>query len=343
MSRESICTMKWSVLDQSPASEGSTQDAAIRESIRLAQDCDTLGYHRFWVSEHHNSASIVGTAPEILMAAVAATTPRIRVGSAGVMLPHYSALKVAEQFRVLDAIAPGRIDLGVGRAPGSDGLTARALNPYSNAAEDFPRQVHELQYWLSGQALPADHPYRSIVAHPTGATTPQLWILGSSGYGAQLAAHFGLPYAFAYFFSDGAGVDEALTLYRRNFRPSERHPEPCATICVWALAADTEGEARRLLSAREYWRIGFEKGLREPFVSPERAAAYPYTDAERVTLAKLRAVSLVGDAAQVADKLRALAKRLNLDEIVINTWTFDPAARRHSYALLASQFGLHGR
>jgi luciferase family oxidoreductase group 1 len=332
--------MKWSVLDQSPAAAGSTQDAAIRESIALAQLCDALGYERYWVSEHHNSASIVGTAPEILIAAVAATTRRIRVGSAGVMLPHYSALKVAEQFRVLEAIAPGRIDLGVGRAPGSDGLTAHALNPHSHGAEEFPRQVQELQHWVSGIALPADHPYRNIMAFPTGATSPQLWILGSSDYGAQLAAHFGLPYAYAYFFSEGAGVDSALALYRRNYRPSERYPRPQATICVWALAADTESEARHLLKTREYWRTGFEKGLRLPLESPEKADAYAYTDAERMMIEKLRAAALVGTAAQVAEKLHALARRLELEEIVINTWTFDPQARRHSYALLAESFGL---
>jgi luciferase family oxidoreductase group 1 len=335
--------MRWSVLDQSPASVGSTQGAAIRESIALAQHCDALGYERYWVSEHHNSASIVGTAPEILIAAIAATTRHIRVGSAGVMLPHYSALKVAEQFRVLEAIAPGRIDLGVGRAPGSDGLTAHALNPHSNAAEEFPRQVQELQQWVSGIALPADHPYRNIMALPTGTTSPQLWILGSSAYGAQLAAHFGLPYAFAYFFSEGAGVEEALALYRRNYRPSERYPIPCATICVWALAADTDSEARRLLMTREYWRVGFEKGLRMPMASPQEAAAYAYTAAELSMIGKMREIALVGTAAQVADKLHALARRLELHEIVINTWTFDPLARRHSYALLAAAFGLAPR
>jgi luciferase family oxidoreductase group 1 len=327
--------MKWSVLDQSPASAGSTQGAAIRESIALAQLCDELGYERYWVSEHHNSASIVGTAPEILIAAIAATTRRIRVGSAGVMLPHYSALKVAEQFRVLEAIAPGRIDLGVGRAPGSDGLTAHALNPHSNAAEEFPRQVQELQHWVSGIALPADHPYRSIMALPGGSTSPQLWILGSSAYGAQLAAHLGLPYAFAYFFSEGAGVDEALALYRRNYRPSERYPKSCATICVWALAADTQNEARHLLMTREYWRVGFEKGQRMPLVSPEEAAEYLYTEAEQAMIERLRGIALVGTGAEVAEQLQALARRLELDEIVINTWTFDPQARRHSYALLA--------
>jgi luciferase family oxidoreductase group 1 len=332
--------MKWSVLDQSTATEGSTQDAAIRESLALARLCDTLGYHRYWVSEHHNSASIVGTAPEILMAAIAATTRRIRVGSAGVMLPHYSALKVAEQFRVLEAIAPGRIDLGVGRAPGSDQLTARALNPFSNAAEDFPQQVLELQSWLAGTPLPDDHPFHKVAAHPQGTSTPEVWILGSSDYGAQLAAFLGLPYAFAYFFSDGRGVEEALALYRRLYRPSPRYPSPIATICVWALAAESQTEAQRLLMTREYWRIGFEKGLRNPLVSPAQAAAYPYNEVERARIAALRAKAFVGTATEVSDKLNALARRLELDEIVINTWTHDPQARRRSYELLAQAFGL---
>lgn len=332
--------MKWSVLDQSTASAGSTQDLAIQESLRLAKDCDALGYHRYWVSEHHNSASIVGTAPEILIAAIAATTQRIRVGSAGVMLPHYSALKVAEQFRVLEAIAPRRIDLGVGRAPGSDGLTARALNPYAHGADEFPRQVQELQHWVSGVPLPEGHAFHRVLAHPLGPTSPQIWMLGSSDYGAQLAAHLGLPYAFAYFFRDGAGVEQALGLYRRNYRPSVRHPEPQATICVWALAADTDAEARRLLSAREHWRIGFEKGLREPLVSPEQAAAQPYTQAERLMIERLRETAIAGTAPAVAERLEALARRLQLEEIVINTWTFDPAVRRHSYGLLAAAFGL---
>jgi luciferase family oxidoreductase group 1 len=332
--------MKLSVLDQSTAAKGQAQDAAIRESLALARLCDTLGYHRYWVSEHHNSDSIVGTAPEVLMAAIAATTTRIRVGSAGVMLPHYSALKVAEQFRVLEAIAPGRIDLGVGRAPGSDRLTAFALNPHSNAADPFPQQVHDLQAWVSGTLLPEGHPFRAIKAHPLGPTWPTLWILGSSDYGAQLAAHFGLPYAFAYFFSDGRGVEEALNLYRRNYRPSDRHPEPQATICVWALAADTEAEARRLLTTREFWRVGFERGIRNPLVTPEEAATYPYSDAERATIESLRRKALVGTPGQVAARLTELAQRLDLDELVVVTWTHDPAPRHRSYELLAAAFRL---
>jgi len=256
------------------------------------------------------------------------------------MLPHYSALKVAEQFRVLEALAPGRIDLGVGRAPGSDRLTAFALNPHANAADEFPRQVHELQCWVAGLPLADDHPFRAIAAQPQGPTSPELWILGSSDYGARLAAHFGLPYAFAYFFSDGAGVDEALMLYRRNYRPSERFPKPIATICVWALAAGTEADARRLFTTREYWRVGFEKGLRNSLVSPERALAHPHSEDERAIIERLRRKAFVGTAEQVVAGLSALAQRLDLDELVVNTWTFDPAARRHSYELLAAAFGL---
>jgi luciferase family oxidoreductase group 1 len=330
-----------SVLDQSTASKGLPEDQAIRETLALARLCDGLGYHRYWVSEHHNSSSIVGTAPEVLMAAIAATTQRIRVGSAGVMLPHYSALKVAEQFRVLEAIAPGRIDLGVGRAPGSDRLTAFALNPDAGAAaERFPQQVAELQAWLSGTPLPADHPFRAVDAHPQGPSTPELWILGSSDYGAQLAAYFGLPYAFAYFFSEGRGVEQALRLYRDNYRPSARHPQPLATVCIWALAADTEVEARRLATTREFWRTGFEKGTRVPLVAPEEAAAYPYDAEEQARIAAMRAKAFVGTGDAVVARLAAEALRLQLDEIVVVTWTHDAVARRRSYELIARAAGI---
>ena len=233
------------------------------------------------------------------MAAIAATTRRIRVGSAGVMLPHYSALKVAEQFRVLEGIAPGRIDLGVGRAPGSDRLTAFALNPHANAPTSSRGRC------TSSRPGSRELRCRTTIRFARSRrirrvpTSPELWILGSSDYGARLAAHFGLPYAFAYFFSDGMGVDEALMLYRRNYRPSERYPKPIATICVWALAADTEAEARRLFTTREYWRVGFEKGLRDPLVSPEQAIAYPYSESERMRIDELRRKAFVGTAEQV--------------------------------------------
>jgi luciferase family oxidoreductase group 1 len=332
--------MKLSVLDQSTSAAGASPDVAIRETLALARRCDALGYHRYWVSEHHSSDSIVGTAPEILISAIAATTSRIRVGSAGVMLPHYSALHVAEQFRVLEAIAPGRIDLGVGRAPGSDRLTAFALNPYENAAEEFPRQVVDLRAWLCGEPLDEGHPFARIKAHPQGPTCPEIWVLGSSDYGAQLAAHLGLPYAFAYFFTEGRGAAEALSLYRRNYRPSARHPAPRATVCVWALAADTQEEARWLLKTREHWRVGFERGVREQLVTPEFAGAYRYDDAERATIESLRRKAVAGTAEQVAERLSDIARELDLDELVIVTWTHDPAPRDRSYALLAQAFGL---
>ena len=332
--------MRLSVLDQSIAIQGRPQSEAIANSLDLARHCDALGYHRYWVSEHHNSDSIVGSAPEVLMGAIAATTRRIRVGSAGVMLPHYSALKVAEQFRILEGIAPGRIDLGLGRAPGSDRLTAYALNPHSNAGEEFPQQVLDLQAWVSGAGMPEEHVFHEIRAHPLGPTTPEIWILGSSDYGAQLAAHFGLPYAFAYFFSEGKGVEQALDLYRRRYRPSARHPQPQATICIWALAADSEAEARRLLRTREHWRIGFEQGLRTPLVAPEEAAAQTWSVQQQATIEALRRKAIVGTADQVKQRIDDLGRTLGLDEIVVNTWTHDHAARKHSYALLAGAFAL---
>ena len=274
------------------------------------------------------------------MAAIAATTARIRVGSAGIMLPHYSALKVAEQFRVLEAIAPGRIDLGVGRAPGSDQLTSYALNPApQNVLDQFPRQVQELRHWVSGIPLPEGHPFRTIVAQPTGPSSPEIWVLGSSDYGAQLAAYFGLPYAFAYFFSEGTGVEQALELYRNNFQPSENNPQPIATICVWALAADSEEEALRQFKTRERAIIDRKQGIRLPLMPPGEADR-PYSFAELRTAEKLRRKAIVGSKEQVAARLDDLANQLKLDELVVVTWTYDAAPRHRSYELLSQAFGL---
>ena len=340
--------MKLSVLDQSVALAGSGEDAAIRDTLQLAQHCEALGYHRFWLSEHHSLPTIVGSAPEILMAAVAARTTRIRIGSAGVMLPHYAALKVAEQFRVLDALAPGRIDLGVGRAPGGDMRTAQALNPHTyGSADHFPEQIRDLQAWTAGQQ------HRGIVAHPRApqhgqgaageadpARTPELWVLGSSDYGAQLAAAFGLPYAYAYFFVDGQGVEQALGLYRQRYQPSPRHPLPQATVCVWALAAETEEEALHHALSRERWRVDRMKGRLGPLQRPDDIAARGFTAEEMATVAAMRSKAFVGSAAQVGQSLRRLAGELQLDELVVNTWAHDPQVRRRSYALLAAEFGL---
>jgi luciferase family oxidoreductase group 1 len=256
------------------------------------------------------------------------------------MLPHYSALKVAEQFRVLEAIAPGRIDLGIGRAPGSDHMTSYALNPNSqNVLEQFPRQVQELRDWVSGMPLPEGHPFRRVVAQPTGPSSPELWILGSSDYGAQLAAYFGLPYAFAYFFSEGTGVEQALDLYRTNYRPNELNPKPIATICVWALAADTEEEALHQFKTRERAIVDRRQGIRLPLMPPEEAER-PYSPAEMATAEKLHRKAIVGSSEQVAARLKQLAKSLELDELVVVTWTYDPAPRHRSYELLAKAFAL---
>lgn len=332
--------MKLSVLDQSVSLAGSCEDAAIRESVALAEYCEALGYQRYWVSEHHALPTIVGTAPEVLLAAIAARTTRIRLGSAGVMLPHYSAFKVAEVFRVLDALAPGRIDLGVGRAPGGDRRAAQALNPQASAsAEDFPEQVLDLAAWVSGA------PHRGVAAHPRApagdpSRIPQLWMLGSSDYGAQLAALLGLPYAFAYFFMDGAGVEEALELYRTLYKPSPQHPRPQATVCVWALLADTDEQARHLALSRDRWRLDRARGLLGPLRAPDEIAHAGFRPDEEVTLAPMRRKAFVGSPATVGARLRALAADLQLDELVVNTWAHDPAARRRSYELLAREFGL---
>ena len=327
--------MKLSVLDQSISLAGASEDAAIRDTLDLAAHCERLGYHRFWLSEHHSLPTIVGSAPEILMAAVAARTTRMRIGSAGVMLPHYSALKVAEQFRVLEALAPGRIDLGVGRAPGADMRTAQLLNPDAyRAAEQFPQQIRDLQWWTAGEA------HHGVVAHPRGPHLPQIWVLGSSDYGAQLAAHFGLPYAFAYFFADGQGVEQALHLYRTLYKPSERHPAPQPTICVWALAADSEDDARHHALSRERWRIDRMRGVFGPLQAPADIERRGFATDEQAIVDAARHKALVGTGPQVAAQMRALADSLGLDELVVNTWAHDPAVRRRSYALLAHEFGL---
>lgn len=325
-----------SVLDQSASGAGRPQDATIRQTLALASKCEAWGYKRFWVSEHHSHPSIVGTAPEVLMAAIAAQTTSIRLGSAGVMLPHYAPLKVAEQFRVLDALAPGRIDLGVGRAPGSDGRTAQLLNPDRYASDNFPQQVMELRAWVSGEPLPAGHPGHGVFAYPSGPTAPDLWMLGSSDYGAQLAAHLSLPYAFAYFITDGQGADQAMHLYRSNFRPSQSRSKPEAVVCVWALAADTEEEAWRLFESRARWKMDRNLGRTDPLLPPEQAVRN-YSSGEQRALTELKENALVGSAKQVVRKLRALAERLQIEEIVVITWTHDPVAQARSYELLAQE------
>ncbi|MGK7869947.1 LLM class flavin-dependent oxidoreductase [Falsiroseomonas sp. E2-1-a20] len=328
-----------SILDQSTIASGRGADEAIRETLALAKLADQWGYRRYWLAEHHNSASHAGTAPEILVAAIAATTQRIRIGTAGIMLPHYSALKIAEQFRVLEAIAPGRIDLGVGRAPGSDGRTAYALNPdAAQAADRFPQLVQDLMGWL-GDGLPESHPFRMVTANPDIPTRPEVWILGSSDFGAQLAAYFGLPYCFAHFITDGRGSAEAMALYREGFRPHPATPGRLATpkgaLAVFALTAATEAEAIRQFQSRALWRLSRDRGIYPPLPSLEEAESYPYTPDDLARIERMRARALVGAPEQVVARLREMAAAQGVEEVAVLTPCHDAEARRDSYRLLA--------
>ena len=331
--------MRLSVLDQSIAVAGRPHGQSIRNTVSLAQHCEALGYDRFWVSEHHNHPTIVGTAPEIVMAAIAATTERIRIGSAGIMLPHYAAFKVAEVFRVLDALAPGRIDMGLGRAPGSDGRTAFALNPAANERpEHFSSDVRDLMAWVRNEPLVTGHPFAAVQAFPQGETSPEVWILGSSDYGAQVAALFGLPYCYAWFFSDGAGGQRAIDLYKRTYKPSARHPTPHSALCVWALAAPTMEEAQYHFTSRALSRINRDKGLLGPLVAPDEAAAAPLAPHERARMEQFRKDSFVGTGPDVMARIVELKDQVGVDEMAIVTWTYDEDVRRKSYGELAKVF-----
>lgn len=329
-----------SVLDQSIAVSGRPHGQSIRNTVALAEHCEALGYERFWVSEHHNHPTIVGTAPEIVMAAIAAKTERIRIGSAGIMLPHYSPFKVAEVFRVLDALAPGRIDMGLGRAPGSDGRTAYALNPAANERpEHFPADVRDLIAWVHNEPLVERHPFAAVKAFPQGDTAPEVWILGSSDYGAQVAALFGLPYCYAWFFSDGAGGERAIQLYKKNYRPSARHPEPRSGLCVWALAAPSMDEAQHHFTSRALSRINRDKNVLGPLLPPDEAAKAPLTPHELAKIEQFRKDSFVGTGPEVAARITELKERVGVDEMAVVTWTYDEEVRRRSYTLLAEAYG----
>lgn len=330
-----------SVLDQSVATAGAPPGEAIRRTVALAEAAEGMGYRRFWVSEHHSHGTIMGSAPEILVASIAARTTRIRVGTAGVMLPHYAPLKVAEQFRVIEALAPGRIDLGLGRAPGTDGRTSFALNPFANERPiQFPSDVRDLLCWLDGTELPEGHPFRAVRAFPQGDTSPEVWILGSSDYGAQVAAHFGLPYAFAWFFTDGRGGADALRLYRENFQPSARHPEPHAAICVWALAAASKEAAQHQYWSRARARLFRDRGVFQPIEDPDVAASYDYTDAERTRMAERGRGAILGTGPEVVAEIDRLAAGLGVAEVAVVTWAWDEAVQLESYRLIAEAASL---
>jgi luciferase family oxidoreductase group 1 len=243
--------LRLGVLDQSPVRGGGPADA-IHETLELAEICDRLGYSRYWLAEHHATPGLAGSSPEVLIGQVAARTSRIRVGSGGVMLQHYSPLKVAESFRVLEALFPGRVDLGIGRAPGSDQMTARALRE-DGSPEYFPQQVADLVGFLHGE-LPPGHPYARVLAMPTGPTAPEVWLLGSSDQSAALAAHLGTGFSFAHFINQEGGA-EVTRGYRRAFRPSAWLEAPRSSAAVFVVCADTEAEARRLGKSRELFIV----------------------------------------------------------------------------------------
>jgi luciferase family oxidoreductase group 1 len=335
--------IRLSVLDQSPIRRGGTPAQAIAETIELARLCDKLGYHRYWVAEHHSSEGLAGAAPEILIARLGSVTRGMRVGSGGVMLSHYSALKVAEQFRMLETLYPGRIDLGIGRAPGSDYVTARALahGPGALGIEEFPRQIQDLLAYLRDQ-MPDGHAFAGVSAQPRGATMPEPWLLGSSDQSALYAAYFGCAFSFAHFITDRMGP-EIMAAYRDNFRPSVWRDRPEGSIGVAAVCADTHENADRLAKSRDLSRLRLEQGVLGPVPSVEEAEAYQYSREERLRIAANRQRQVIGDPAQCKEQLLALGARYSVEELVIVTITYDFAARVRSYELLAREFGLMPR
>jgi luciferase family oxidoreductase group 1 len=338
-----------SVLDQSPIRAGGSAADALLETIDLAKRCDALGYKRYWVAEHHNTSSFAGSAPEVLIARLAAETTSIRVGSGGVMMPHYSPLKVAETFRVLETLYPGRIDLGLGRAAGTDPRTTAALMPGPKAypLEVFPQQVQMLTQFLEDATglsgaeggFPDDHPYRGIHAAPLGPGVPEMWMLGSGGDGAMHAAQFGLPYCYAHFINPDT-LDQAMSTYRKFFQPSRGLSEPHTAMGVSVTVAETEAEARRISASRNLWVLKLMQNKAGPFPSIEDALAYPYTDDERAILKGIEARGMVGTPTQVRDMLLDMAGRYDVSEFALVTITYDHADRVRSYELLADAFAL---
>ncbi len=316
-----------SVLDLVPIGSGSTATAALTASTALIRRVEELGFRRYWVAEHHGMPGIASSSPAVLIAHLAAATTRIRVGSGGVMLPNHQPLVIAEQFGTLEALHPGRIDLGIGRAPGTDGRTARALRrgTASLGAEDFPEHLTELASYFRGEG--------PVVAVPAHGQQPEMWLLGSSGYSAQVAGLLGLPFAFAHHFS-GENTLAALALYRETFRPGVL-AEPYAMICTAVLAADTDAEARRLAlpSALQFLRLRMGQPGLVP--TPEEAAAYPYSPQERAFVEDRLGGQVIGDPATVRDGVTALLDATGVQELMITTSAHSGADRLRSYELLA--------
>jgi luciferase family oxidoreductase group 1 len=327
-----------SVLDLSPVSAGSTAAQALRNSLDLAQLADRLGYARYWVAEHHNLPAIASSAPEIMIGQIAAVTAHIRVGSGGVMLPNHAPLMVAERFKVLEALYPGRIDLGLGRAPGTDPATSYMLRRRQGISEedDFLERFQELML-LETRGFPEGHPFAKVRAMPSDVPLPPIYLLGSSDYSAQLAGQIGAAFAFAHHFANFDAV-EAMTLYRDNFRPSPAHAKPFAILATHVVCADTDEDAARLATTVELNFVRRAKGEYLPLASPEDAAKYDYSPVDRARIAQNASRLTVGAPATVKARLEPLIAATKADELMVTSMMFDHAARKRSYELLAQAF-----
>ena len=331
-----------SVLDLSPVTTGGSGPIALRNSLDLGQLADRLGYTRYWVAEHHNLPSIASSAPEIMIGQIAAITKHIRVGSGGVMLPNHAPLMVAERFKILEGLFPGRIDLGLGRAPGTDQITSVALRRRQEVREgdDFLERFQELLL-LEQNGFPPQHPFSKVKAMPQDVPLPPIWLLGSSDYSAQLSAQIGVGFAFAHHFASH-DADDAMLKYRQSFRPGQLQ-KPYAILGTAVVCADTDEEADRLATTVDLNFVRRSRGEYLPLASPEEAAAYEYAPIDRERIRHNRARLNVGSPKTVRAKLDALIAATQADEVMVTTMVYDHAARRHSYELLAKEFGLTAR
>ncbi|HEX2217006.1 MAG TPA: LLM class flavin-dependent oxidoreductase [Xanthobacteraceae bacterium] len=329
-----------SVLDLSPVIAGGTGAAALRNTLDLAQVADRLGYTRYWLAEHHNLPNIASAAPDIMIGQVAAVTKNLRVGAGGVMLPNHAPLMVAERYKVLEALFPGRIDLGLGRAPGTDPVTSYALRRRQdvNPDDDFLERFQELILFDSG-GFPDGHPFGKIQVMPTDVRLPPIWLLGSSGYGAQLAAAVGAGFSFAHHFADYDPV-AAMRSYRELFKPSAWRAKPYAILAVHVVCADNDAEAERLASTVDLNFVRRNKGEFLPLASPEDALAYSYSPIDRERIRVNRRRLFVGSTATVRERLTPLIEATAADELMITSMIYDHAARKRSYELMAQAFAL---
>ncbi|PGK37690.1 LLM class flavin-dependent oxidoreductase [Bacillus anthracis] len=332
--------IKLSVLDQSPISEGSTATQAFSHTVTLAQEVEKLGFTRFWVSEHHNSVSLAGSSPEILISHIAAKTNRIRVGSGGVMLPHYSPYKVAENFRVLEALYPNRIDLGVGRAPGGMPIATRALQEGKMVSlEQYPEQIADVAMYLHDQ-VPENHHYANLKATPVIPTSPEMWMLGSSGESAMIAAKQGASFAFAQFIN-GYGGPEVMKAYQEQFKPSYLGDKPKSIVSIFVICGETNEEAEKIASSLDLSILLLEQGKRTTGTpSIETAQNYSYSAYDLFRIKENRQRMIVGDPSSVKEQIANLSKAYNTDEFMIVTITHRFEDKLNSYRLLANAFHL---